>query len=154
MRWMGRWTVESFGPPMWAACGRWSVGVGVAIGASEFPLERPMELRVGTKPVGEVRRVGALGHPHSGIRVPLIAGSGDEYAGSAVFAWVAWHERMWKGESIEISKCRLLDGSTASGFERRMTSWSDVSLCDEWDEDWSYLYPVVHLNVLVRGVEV
>jgi hypothetical protein len=45
-----------------------------------------MELRVGTKPVGEVRRAGALGQPHSGICVQLRAGSGDEYAGSAVFA--------------------------------------------------------------------
>jgi hypothetical protein len=48
-----------------------------------------MELSVGTKPVGEFRRAGALGHPHSGTRVPLSAGSGDEYAGSAVFACVA-----------------------------------------------------------------
>ena len=77
--------MESFGPPMCAACGRCSVGGG-AIGASESPLERPMELSVGTKPVGDVRRVGALGQPHSGICVPLIAGSGDEYAGRAVFA--------------------------------------------------------------------
>jgi hypothetical protein len=46
--------------------------------ASELFLERPIELRVGTKPVGEVRRTGALGHPHSGTRVPPMAGSGDE----------------------------------------------------------------------------
>ena len=71
-----------------------------------------------------------------------------------MFAWVAWQERMWKGESMEISKCRRLVGSTASGFDRRMTSWWNVSVCDEWNEDWSYLYPVVHLDVLVRGVEV
>jgi hypothetical protein len=151
---MGRCTVESFGPPMCAACGRVSVGVGVAIGASGFPLERPIELKVGAKPDGEVRRAGALGQPHSGIRVSFIAGSGDEYAGSAVFACVAWHERIWKGESIEISKCRLLDGSTASGFDRRMTSWSNVSMCYDQNKDRSYLDPVVHLYVLVRGVEV
>ena len=86
---MGRCTVESFGPPICAACGRVSVGVGVGITASEFPLERPIELGVGTKLVGELRRAGAFGHPHSGTRVPLRAGSGDEYAGSAVFACVA-----------------------------------------------------------------
>jgi hypothetical protein len=76
------------GPPMCAACGRASCGVCM-VAASELPLERPMELSVGTKPVGEVRRTGALGHPHSGTRVPLSAGSGDEYAGRAVFACVA-----------------------------------------------------------------
>lgn len=58
--------------------------------ASELPLDRLIELRVGTKPlVGDVRRAGALGHPHSGIRPLPRAGSGDEYAGSAVFACVA-----------------------------------------------------------------
>jgi hypothetical protein len=144
--------MESFGPPMCAACGR--VSVGVSIGASGFPLERPIELKVGAKPDGEVRRAGALGQPHSGIRVSFIAGSGDEYAGSAVFACVAWHERIWKGESIEISKCRLLDGSTASGFDRRMTSWSNVSMYYERNKDRSYLDPMVHLYILVRGVEV
>jgi hypothetical protein len=119
---MGRCTVESLGPPMCAAWGRVSVGVGVGIGVSEAPLDRPMEDSVGTKPAGEVRRTGALGHPHSGTCDPLIAGSGDEYAGSDVFACVAWHERIWKGESMEISKCRLLVGSVASGLERRITS--------------------------------
>lgn len=111
---------------MWAACGRASWGVAIA--ASESPLERPMELKVGTKPVGELRRMGALGHPHSGIRVPPSAGSGDEYAGSAVLACVAWHERMWNGESMEISKCRRLVESVASGLERRMTSCPFISI--------------------------
>jgi len=86
---MGLCTVESFGPPMCAACGRVRFGDGVGSTASEFPLERPRELNVGTKLVGELRRDGALGHPHSGTRVPLRAGSGDEYAGSAVLACVA-----------------------------------------------------------------
>ena len=112
---------------MCAACGRASCGVTIVASAFELPLERPIELNVGTKPEGEVRRIGALGQPHSGIRVPLDAGSGEEYAGSAVFACVAWHERMWNGESMEISKCRLFVGSTASGFERRITSLSRVS---------------------------
>jgi hypothetical protein len=84
---MGRCTLESLGPLMCAACGRASCGEGIV--TSESPLERPMELSVGTKPVGEVRRTGALGHPHSGTLVPLSAGSGEEYAGSDVFACVA-----------------------------------------------------------------
>jgi hypothetical protein len=89
--------------------------------ALEFPLERAIELRVGTKLVGECRRAGAPGQPHSGRRALLGLGSGDEYAGSAVFAWVAWQESMWKGESIDISKCRLLVGSFWSGFDSRIT---------------------------------
>jgi hypothetical protein len=89
---MGRCTFESLGPPICAACGRASCGVAIA--ASELPLERLIELSVGTNPVGELRRTGALGHPHSGTPVPPSAGSGDEYAGRAVFACVAWHERM------------------------------------------------------------
>ncbi len=28
---------------------------------------------------------------------------------------------MWKGESMEISKCRRLEGSVVSGLERRIT---------------------------------
>jgi hypothetical protein len=76
MRWIGLCTVDSLGPPMWAACGRVSWGVGIA--TSESPREWPIELSVGTKPVGEFRRVGALGHPHSGTCEPLSAGSGDE----------------------------------------------------------------------------
>lgn len=74
---------------MWAACGRARCGVGIEGSASEPPLALDMELKVGTKLVGEVRRTGALGHPQSGIRVPLLAGSGDEYAGSEVLACVA-----------------------------------------------------------------
>lgn len=90
--------------------------------ALEFPLERVMERNVGTMPIGRVCRTGALGQPHWDTRALPGTGSGDEYTGSAVFACVAWHERMWNGESMEISKCRLLVGLFASGFERRMTS--------------------------------
>ena len=84
MRWIGRWTVASLGPPMCAAWGRWRAGGsagtgGVGVGASELFLERDIEERVGTKPlIGEMRRVGALGQPQSGIRVPDVAGSGEE----------------------------------------------------------------------------
>jgi hypothetical protein len=78
MRWMGRCTVDSLGPPICAACGRASCGIGVGIATSELPRERAIELSVGTKPVGEVRRTGAFGHPHSGTRVPPSAGSGEE----------------------------------------------------------------------------
>ena len=74
---------------MCAACGRASVGMGVGIAASELPLERLIELNVGTRPVGDVRRAGAFGQPHSGTRALPTSGSGDEYAGSAVFACVA-----------------------------------------------------------------
>jgi len=121
IRWIGRCTIASLGPPMCAACGRASVGV--AIVASEFPLERLIELNVGTRPGGEVRRTGALGHPHSGTPALPREGSGPEYAGSAVLACVAWQERTWNGESMEISKCRLLVGSFGSGFDKRMTSY-------------------------------
>jgi hypothetical protein len=130
---MGLCTVLSFGPPICAACGRASAGVGVGIGASDSRLERPIEPIVGTRPPGgELRRMGALGHPHSGISSWEAAGSGDEYAGRAVFACVAWQERMWNGESMEISKCRLFDGSFLSGLERRMTSWALVSRAHAW----------------------
>jgi len=139
---------------MCAACGRASGGGAMVASALEVPLARPIELSVGTKLVGELRRIGALGQPHSGTRAPLRAGSGDEYAGNDVFACVAWHDRMWNGESMEISKCRLFVGSVASGFERRMTSFLRL-VCDtcRWMVT-TYLDPVVHLDVLVRGIEV
>lgn len=88
IRWMGRCTAGSVGPPMCAACGRARVG-GTMAAASEFPLDRFIELSVGTKPVGELRLAGAFGQPQSGIRVLPMVGSGLEYAGSAVFACVA-----------------------------------------------------------------
>ena len=78
-------------------------------------------LSVGTYEVGELRRRGALGQPHSYSEVPLEADSGLVYAGNDVFACVARHDRMWKGESMEISKCLRLPGFSASGLERRIT---------------------------------
>lgn len=83
---MGRGACCSVGPPMCAACGRARSGLGRVESEDESPLERPSELSVGTKLVGEVRRVGAPGQPHSGVRAGESYGSGDEYAGSAVFA--------------------------------------------------------------------
>lgn len=41
-----------------------------------------------------------------------------------MFPCVALQERMWKGESIEISKCRRLVGSFSSVFDRRITIYS------------------------------
>ena len=38
-----------------------------------------------------------------------------------MLAWVARQERMWKGESMDISKCRLFDGSATSGLDSLMT---------------------------------
>lgn len=38
-----------------------------------------------------------------------------------MLACVARQERMWKGESMEISKWRRFVGSWASGLERRIT---------------------------------
>lgn len=38
-----------------------------------------------------------------------------------MFACVARQERMWKGESMDISKCLRLDGSVASGFDNLIT---------------------------------
>ena len=38
-----------------------------------------------------------------------------------MFACVARQDNMWNGESIDISKCRLFEGSAASGFESLIT---------------------------------
>jgi len=38
-----------------------------------------------------------------------------------MLAWVARQERMWKGESMEISKCRRLVGSPRSDLDSLMT---------------------------------
>lgn len=79
MRWMGRGTVASFGPPICAACGRViPPAAAVGDGGPVLPLDLPMLPRVGTKPGGDGRRDGASGHPHSGTLVPLTRGSGDE----------------------------------------------------------------------------
>ena len=68
--------------------------------------------RVGTKLEGELARLGAPGHPHSVCSLNKVADSGDVYAGKAMLACVARHERMWNGESMEISKCLRFVGST------------------------------------------
>lgn len=60
---------------------------------------------------GELRRRAAPGQPQSYKWVPLTPDSGDVYAGREMFACVALHERMWNGESMEISKWRRFVGS-------------------------------------------
>ncbi len=78
-------------------------------------------LSVGRSEDGELRRRGAPGQPHDECSVRSVVDSGEEYAGRAMLAWVARQERMWKGESMEISKCRLLEGSATSGLDSLMT---------------------------------
>lgn len=73
--------------------------------------------------VGALRRViGAPGQPQE-YSSWITAGSedGSLYAGRKMFPCVALQERMWKGESMEISKCRRFVGSFSSGFDRRIT---------------------------------
>lgn len=43
-----------------------------------------------------------------------------------MFAWVARQERMWKGESIDISKCLRFVGSATSGLESLNTIWKGI----------------------------
>lgn len=45
------------------------------------------------------------------------------YSGRVVFVVLARQERMLKGESIEISKWRRLEGSAGSVLDRRITIW-------------------------------
>jgi len=117
-----------------------------------FPLRR--ELRVGSRDDGEFLRLGAPGQPHSKCSVSRLTDSGEVYAGRAVFACVAWQERMLKGESIEISKCRRFVGSTASGLDKRITIYERVSQCCSMGHGSRiYLDPVVHLDIVIRGVE-
>jgi hypothetical protein len=87
-----------------------------------------MEIVPGTEPVdeaGEWLRERALGQPQEkGLGCVLMFVS--VYSGREVWAWVARHERMWKGESMEISKWRrfLPVGSLASTRDRRRTIYS------------------------------
>lgn len=74
--------------------------------------------------LGEWCRLTASGHPQSATDMSCWAISGAEYAGSDVLACVARHERIWNGESIDISKCRRFLGSTASGFDKRSTIYT------------------------------
>lgn len=76
--------------------------------------------------VGALRRViGAPGQPQE-YSSWMIAGSedGSLYAGRKMFPCVALQDRMWKGESIEISKCRRFVGSFSSVLDRRITIYS------------------------------
>lgn len=69
---------------------------------------------------GEFRRgKGAHEHVPSPSEIPELGP--ESYAGRAVFAPVAWHERMWNGESMEISKCRRFEGSLGSVLLSRIT---------------------------------
>lgn len=45
-----------------------------------------------------------------------------------MFPCVALQDKMWNGESMEISKCRRLDGSLSSTLESRSTIYYGVSM--------------------------
>jgi hypothetical protein len=66
-------------------------------------------------------RNAAPGHPHSYSSAVELPAPPDEYAGSDVLACVARHDRMLKGESMDISKCRRLAGSVSSGRDNLIT---------------------------------
>ena len=46
-----------------------------------------------------------------------------------MLACVARHDKIWNGESIEISKCRRLDGSVVSAFESLNTILEQGQAC-------------------------
>ena len=130
-----------------------SVGV---VGRSESPVKFVLRAcKVGTREGGEFRRRAAPGHPHSYSEAGRLPPSGEPYAGNEMFAWVARQERMWKGESIEISKCLRLPGSFTSGFDNRMTIWTESARTHNAQSRLeAYLDPVMHLNVLICGIKV
>ena len=66
-------------------------------------------------------RIAAPGQPHSYSSVEPGADVPELYAGRDVLACVARHDKMLRGESMDISKCRLLFGSFSSGLDKRMT---------------------------------
>lgn len=68
-----------------------------------------------------LRRNAAPGHPHSYSSAGELPRPPDEYAGRDVLACVARHDRMLKGESMDISKWRRLFGSLSSGRDSRIT---------------------------------
>lgn len=121
---MGLSMVWLFGPPICAACGLANDGstlfrpAGLLLSSC---CEAPTPLNVLASETGELRRFAAPGHPQSNRCALFPLCSGDVYAGSEMLFCVARQERMWNGESIEISKCRRFVGSLASGFDRRMT---------------------------------
>ena len=51
-----------------------------------------------------MERKAASGHPQTVLGWTLAPGVGPEYSGREVFALAARQERIWKGESMEISK--------------------------------------------------
>ena len=87
--------------------------------ALALPRARPFS--EGSSDDGEFLLRGAPGQPQEECSVRRVVDSGDEYAGKAMLAWVARQERMWKGESMEISKCLRLLGSFTSGFDSLST---------------------------------
>lgn len=82
--------------------------------------------RVGTLPLeddGDVSfMTAAFGHPQSKVLLGLPVLE-SEYWGRDVYSRVAKHDRIWNGESMEISKWRRFVpvGSSVSNLERRMT---------------------------------
>jgi hypothetical protein len=66
-------------------------------------------------------RNAAPGHPHSYSSAAELPVPPHEYAGRDVFACVARHDRILKGESMDISKCRRLFGSFSSGRDNLIT---------------------------------
>jgi hypothetical protein len=66
-------------------------------------------------------RSAAPGHPHSYSSAVELPAPPDEYAGRDVLACVARHDRMLKGESMDISKCRRLAESVSSGRDNLIT---------------------------------
>lgn len=75
-KWIGRstWFAGAL-PVRCAACGRARLGV-VIVGGTVASLMPFRALSVGTYEVGELRRRGALGQPHSYSELPLEADSG------------------------------------------------------------------------------
>ncbi len=72
-----------------------------------------------------------------------------------MFAWVARQDRIWNGESIEISKCLRFVGSATSGFDNLMTICMSrlvgeikVTICE------TNLDPVVDLNAMIGGIKI
>jgi hypothetical protein len=63
----------------------------------------------------------APGHPQSYSSAGELPMPPDEYAGRDVLACVARHDRMLKGESMDISKCRRVFGSFSSGRDNLIT---------------------------------
>lgn len=106
--------------------------------------------------VGPLRRViGAPGQPQE-CSSWMTTGSedGSLYAGRKMFPCVALQERMWKGESIEISKWRRFVGSFSSVFDRRITICHKLINGVLNNEQRTYLDPVVDLDILISSIKV